>query len=66
MSDSCKEERLLEVQEELAVASLGGKPVSKAELKKAEDYVDGRIDRDAFEREADTMEAVREEIDSSH
>ncbi|MBF0579325.1 hypothetical protein IM774_05945 [Erysipelotrichaceae bacterium RD49] len=52
-----KEDRRLFVEQELAVASLGGKKASEKELKMAEDYIEGRISCDEFMHRADDLEA---------
>lgn len=63
MNETEKENRRREVEEELLVASLGGKPVSQDELSLALAYEQGKISKEEFEQAADTAEAVREPIE---
>lgn len=54
-----KEQRRLQVQEVLQVASLGGKVVSEKELQLCEDYedyVEGKISLEELEKQADDLE----------
>lgn len=62
MSESERECRKLQVQQALAVASLGGKIISEKELELAEKYVEGKIDLETFQKEADDLQIVTEKI----
>ncbi|WP_304683492.1 hypothetical protein [Ileibacterium valens] len=48
-------DRKLQVQEALSVASLGGKTISEKELMLCEDYVNGKISLEELEVQCDDL-----------
>ena len=62
MTESEKECRKLQVQQALAVASLGGKTISEKELELAQKYVEGKNSLEEFSKEADDLQIITENI----